>query len=73
MRLIYPKAHDLARLHNELFALSFLRPVALASGERQAVFILCGDGQTVYLDVPDSLTPERVAEIERVVNAHNPS
>lgn len=73
MKLSYVKPHDLQKLHAQLLLLPFLQPRLNANNEHEAVFILCGDGQTVYLDVPDNLTPEQVAEIERVVNAHNPS
>lgn len=70
MRLTYIRNHNLTKLHTELLSLSFLQPIMFPDGDCEAVFILCGDGQTVYLDVPDDLTPEQVAEIERVVNAH---
>lgn len=73
MKLTYIKPHNLAKLHEELMSLPFLQPRLRSDGDREAVIILCGDGQTIYLDVPDNLTPEQMAEIERVVNAHNPS
>lgn len=72
MKLTYAKASNLIKLCTELLDLIFLRPRPLPNGEREAVFILCGDGQTVYLDAPDDLTPEQIAEIERVVNSHVP-
>lgn len=73
MRLTYHRPHTLMKLHGELLALPFLEPISRPDGEREAVFILSGDGQTVYLDVPDDLTPEQIAELEQVINNHYPN
>lgn len=59
-------------LADKLVALGFLvRP--LLNNEREALFVLTFDGQAVYLDVPDDLTPEQIAQIEQVVMSHTPS
>ncbi|CEP67898.1 PKD domain [Moorella glycerini] len=72
MKLIYDRPHKLSKLHAELLQLSFLQPIVRADEEREAILLLQGNGQTVYLDVPDDLTPEQIAEIERVINNHYP-
>jgi hypothetical protein len=72
MRLHYKRLHDLNKLHAELLFLPYLQPRILPNGDREAVFILCGDGQTVYLDVPDDLNLEQIAEIEQVISNHYP-
>jgi hypothetical protein len=71
VKLTYIRKHQLTRLHLELLSLPFLQPVIRSNGEHEAVFILCGDGQTIYLDVPD-LTPEQITAIDQVINNHYP-
>lgn len=71
-KLQYRRLHSLAKLHRELLTLPFLQPKDVEMGMKEAIFILCGDGQTIYLDVPDNLTPEQIVEIEQVINNHYP-
>lgn len=72
MKLAYAKSSDLIKLHVELLSLPFLQPKIRENGEREAVFILCGDSDNIILDVLDDLTPEQITEIEQVVNNHYP-
>lgn len=67
-KLTYTKANFLTKLHEELLALPALQSAVGASGYREAVFTIFGDGNTVTLVVPDG-TDE--AAIAAIVNAHD--
>lgn len=70
MKLIYHKQHLLDKLMNELLTIPALRPIIGNDGQKYAVFTLQGDGENIYLTVPDDAP---IAEIEAVIQAHDPT
>ena len=74
MILRYERPHHLSKLHDELLvAIPALRPQPGPTGELEARLLIGGDGETVEMIVPDDLTPEDIAAIEAVVEAHDPT
>lgn len=69
MKLVYRKLHYLPKLMDELIAIPELQPF-VKDGEKKAKFILQGDGENIYLFVPDDAP---IDKMEQVIQAHVPS
>lgn len=67
--LTYQKQHHLSKLMDELLTIPQLQPIETDEGKK-AVFTLKGNGENIYLRVPDNAP---VIEIEAIIQAHDPT
>jgi len=68
--LHFQRPRHLDKLHGELLILPALKPITNARGEREAVLLLSGKDDNIWLTVPDDADE---AAIQAVVDAHDPT
>lgn len=67
-KLHYVKANNLSQLHDEILSgCSAICPI-----DGQAQMSVEGDGNNVWLTLPDNLSPEDLQQVEAIVASHTP-